>query len=86
MCLRAGIPLPCWIRYLIENSIRSVALGRKNYLFAGSHQAAQHAAVIYSLLATCKINDVEPFHWLKHTLEVIPDYPVNQLDKLLPRK
>ena len=71
---------------LIENSIRPVALGRKNYLFAGSHQAAQQAAIMYSLLATCKINDVEPFHWLKHTLEVIPDYPVNQLDKLLPRK
>jgi len=69
---------------LIENSIRPVALGRKNYLFAGSHNAAQQAAIIYSLLATCKINQVEPFSWLKHTLEVIPDYPANQLDKLLP--
>ena len=76
----------CIDNNLIENSIRPVALGRKNYLFAGSHQAAQQAAIMYSLLATCKINDVEPFHWLKHTLEVIPDYPVNQLDKLLPRK
>lgn len=46
---------------LIENSIRPVALGRKNYLFAGSHEAAQNAAVIYSLLATCKINNIEPF-------------------------
>jgi len=71
---------------LIENSIRPVALGRKNYLFAGSHQAARQAAIIYSFLATCKINNVEPFHWLKHTLEVIPDYPVNQLDQLLPQK
>ena len=71
---------------LIENSIRPVALGRKNYLFAGSHQAAQHAALIYSLLATCKINDVEPFQWLKNTLEVIPDYPANQLENLLPVK
>jgi transposase len=71
---------------LIENSIRPVALGRKNYLFAGSHQAARNAAMIYSFLATCKINDVEPFHWLKHTLEVIPDHPVNQLESLLPRK
>lgn len=69
---------------LIENSIRPVALGRKNYLFAGSHNAAQQAAIIYSLLATCKINNVEPFKWLKNTLEVIPDYPANQLDKLLP--
>lgn len=69
---------------LIENSIRPVALGRKNYLFAGSHNAAQQAAIIYSLLATCKINNVEPFNWLKNTLDVIPDYPANQLDKLLP--
>ncbi len=69
---------------LIENSIRPVALGRKNYLFAGSHHAAQQAAIIYSLLATCKINNVEPFGWLKHVLDIIPDYPANQLYKLLP--
>jgi hypothetical protein len=69
---------------LIENSIRPVALGRKNYLFAGSHHAAQQAAIMYSLLATCKINNVEPFAWLKHVLNDIPDYPANQLHKLLP--
>ncbi len=51
---------------LIENSIRSVALGRKNYLFAGSHHVAQQAAIIYSLPASCKINSVEPFKWLRH--------------------
>lgn len=69
---------------LIENSIRKVALGRKNYLFAGSHEAAQQAAVIYSLLGTCKINGIEPFEYLTKTLSVIPDYPANQLHKLLP--
>ena len=69
---------------LIENSIRPVALGRKNYLFAGSHDGAMNAAVIYSLLATCKIRDVEPYQWLKNLLEVVPDYPANQLEKLLP--
>jgi transposase len=71
---------------LIENSIRPVALGRKNYLFAGSHDAAQNAAMIYSFLATCKINNIEPFAWLKETLSIIPDYPANQLHKLLPRQ
>jgi hypothetical protein len=71
---------------LIENSIRPVALGRKNYLFAGSHEAAQQAAVIYSLLGTCKINNVEPFAYLTKILSVIPDYPVNQLHNLLPGK
>ncbi len=69
---------------LIENSIRPVTLGRKNYLFAGSHEAAQQAAVIYSLLATCKINNVEPMAWLTNTLAVISDYPGNKLHTLLP--
>jgi transposase len=69
---------------MVENSIRPVALGRKNYLFAGSHDAARQAAMLYSLLATCKINNVEPFSWLKQTLQVIPDHPANKLYKLLP--
>jgi hypothetical protein len=45
---------------LIENSIRPVALGRRNYLFTGSHEAAQRAAMMYSFLARCKINNIEP--------------------------
>jgi transposase len=69
---------------LIENSIRPVALGRKNYLFAGSHDAAQQAAILYSLLAICKQNNVEPYAWLQHTLSIIQDYPANQLLNLLP--
>ena len=69
---------------LIENSIRPVALGRKNYLFAGSHEAAQQAAVVYSLLGTCKINGIEPFSYLTKILTVLPDYPANQLHILLP--
>ncbi len=48
----------------IENAIRPLALGRKNYLFAGSHSAAQKAAMMYSFFATCKINDVNPLEWL----------------------
>jgi transposase len=69
---------------LIENSIRPVALGRKNYLFAGSHEAAQQAAVIYSLLGTCKINNIEPFSYLTKTLSVIPNHLASQLHTLLP--
>lgn len=71
---------------LVENSIRPVAVGRKNYLFAGSHDAAQRAAMIYSLLGTCKKNGIEPFEWLKNTLSVLPDYKANQLHLLLPIK
>jgi len=69
---------------LIENSIRPVALGRKNYLFAGSHEAAQQAAVIYSILATCKLHGVEPFAYLTKILSTIPDLSANQLHTLLP--
>lgn len=69
---------------LIENTIRPVALGRKNYLFAGSHNGAKNAAIIYSLLATCKLNDIEPFEWLKQTLETLPDCPDNKLHTLIP--
>ncbi|MFW6371461.1 MAG: IS66 family transposase [Bacteroidota bacterium] len=71
---------------LIENSIRPLAIGRKNYLFAGSHDAAHNAAIIYSLLGTCKINDIEPYQWLKNTLDRIPNHPQENLHELLPVK
>lgn len=69
---------------LVENSIRPVAIGRKNYLFAGSHEAAQRAAIIYSLIATCKKNDVDPSEWLTDVLSRIQDHPINKIDELLP--
>lgn len=71
---------------LAENAIRPIALGRKNYLFAGSQRGAQRAAMFYSFFGTCKKNDVNPFDWLKKVLEVIPEYKVNQLTDLLPQK
>jgi transposase len=69
---------------LIENSIRPVALGRKNYLFAGSHEGAQRAAIMYSFLGTCKINNIEPFEWLSTVLKRIPDHSIQHLEELLP--
>jgi len=51
--------------------IKLVALGRKNYLFAGSHDAVQRAAIIYTFLANCKKQDVSPDQWLKYVLENI---------------
>ncbi|MBL0341666.1 MAG: transposase [Bacteroidetes bacterium] len=51
---------------LVENSIRPIAIGRKNYLFAGSHISAQRAAMIYSLLGTCKLKGINPYEWLKN--------------------
>lgn len=69
---------------LVENSIRPIAIGRKNYLFAGSHDAAERAAMIYSLLGTCKLKGVEPFEWLKNVFEVLPDWKANRIEELLP--
>lgn len=69
---------------LVENAIRPVALGRKNYLFAGSHDSAQRAAMLYSFMATCKLRKVEPLRWLTKTLSLLPDYKVTRLGELLP--
>jgi transposase len=69
----------------IENQIRPIALGRKNYLFAGSHESAQRIAMIYSLLGTCKANGVDPLKWLTNVFEQIPNRTVNDLSSLLPQ-
>jgi transposase len=68
----------------VERCIRPVAVGRKNYLFAGSHEAAQRSAMLYSLLGTCKLHGINPFHWLKNVLAIIPTYPINRIQDLLP--
>lgn len=69
---------------LVENAIRPVAIGRKNYMFAGSHNGARRAAMLYSFLGTCKINKVNPFEWLQDILRRMPSHPVNRLEELLP--
>lgn len=69
---------------LIENAIRPLALGRKNYLFAGSHQAAQNAAMLYSFFGTCKMQNINPRKWLTNTLRRIPDHNIQKLEELLP--
>jgi transposase len=61
---------------LVENSIRPLALGRKNYLFAGSHDAAKDIAMHYSFFGTCKKNDIDPLKWLI--------YVINNIDRTLP--
>ncbi len=71
---------------LVENSIRPLALGRKNYLFAGSHDAAQRIAMMYSFFASCKKQQVNPYQWLKAVLERLPDCSINQIEELLPGK
>jgi hypothetical protein len=67
-----------------ERALRVVALGRKNYLFAGSDAGGERAAAIYSLIGTAKLNDIDPEAYLRDVLERIADYPVNRIDDLLP--
>ena len=70
---------------LVENAIRPIALGRKNYLFAGSHEAAQRSAMIYSFFAICKKHEVNPFQWIKYTLENIMSINHKNLKDLYPQ-
>jgi transposase len=68
----------------IENAIRPIALGKKNWLFAGSERAGKRAAAIQSLLATAKRNGIEPQAWLKDVIEKLPTWPNSRIDELLP--
>jgi transposase len=68
----------------IENSIRPIALGKKNWLFAGSERAGRRAAVIQTLLGTAKLNGLDPAAWLTDTLEKLPTWPNSRIDELLP--
>src|ERR1700677_2414402 len=67
-----------------ERALRTVALGRKNYLFAGSDAGGERAAAIYSLLGSAKLNGIDPELYLRHVLERIADHPINRIAELLP--
>jgi len=70
---------------LVENSIRPLALGRKNYLFAGSHDAAKDIAMFYSFFASCTKNNVDPQKWLNYVIQNINENKASQLKNLLPQ-
>jgi transposase len=69
----------------VENSIRPIAVGRKNYLFAGSHEAAKRSAMLYSLLGTCKLHSINPMIWLTDILKRINSHHINHIQDLLPQ-
>ena len=69
----------------IENAVRPIALGRKNWLFVGSELAGQRAAAIMSLVATAKANGVDPFAYFKDTLTRLPTHKNKDIDELLPQ-
>src|SRR5271170_5274660 len=67
-----------------ERALRAVALGRKNWLFAGSDDGGERAAAIYTLIGTAKLNDIDPQAYLSYVLDRIAEHPINKIDELLP--
>lgn len=67
-----------------ERAIRPLALGRKNYLFAGSDSGGRRAAILYTLIQTAVLNGLDPEAYLRDVLHRIADHPINRIDDLLP--
>jgi transposase len=74
----------CLSNNAAERALRGIALGRKSWLFAGSDRGGERAAVMYSLIVTAKMNDIDPQAWLADVLARIADHPASRLDDLLP--
>jgi transposase len=69
---------------IAERSVRGIGVGRKNYLFLGSDSGGERAAIIYSLIETCKLNHIDPQRYPHYVLERIADHPINRIAELLP--
>src|SRR6266481_2401962 len=74
----------CLTNNAAERALRCVAVGRRNWTFCGSDRGGERAAAIYTLIATAKLNDIDPEAWLADVLRRINDHPVSKLDELLP--
>ena len=74
----------CLTNNAAERALRCVAVGRRNWTFCGSDRGGERAAAIYSLIATAKLNDIDPEAWLADVLRRINDHPASKLDELLP--
>lgn len=74
----------CLSNNAAERALRGVAIGRRNWTFAGSDAGGNRAAAVYTLIETCKMNDVDPQAWLADVLARLPDYPINRVADLLP--
>ncbi|MGH7073020.1 MAG: IS66 family transposase, partial [Stellaceae bacterium] len=74
----------CLSNNAAERAVRGIALGRKSWLFCGSDRGGERAAVMYSLIVTAKMNDIDPQAWLADVLARIAEYPAHKLDELLP--
>jgi transposase len=67
-----------------EAKVRALAIGRGNWTFCGSDAGGHRAAAVYTLVETCKLNDVDPQAWLAYVLAKLPDHPAKRIDELLP--
>jgi len=74
----------CLTNNAAERALRGLALGRKAWLFAGSDRGGGRAALLYGLIVTAKLNDIDPQAWLADVLARIAGHPVGRLDELLP--
>ena len=74
----------CLTNNAAERALRGIALGRKSWLFAGSDRGGERAALMYTLIVTAKMNDVDPQAWLADVLARIADHPARRLHELLP--
>jgi len=93
LCRSSTRYMPGWCGYARRSSdarhsprllIRGAAVGKKNYLFFGSDAGGQHAAVIYGLIETCKLNHIDPQRYLEYVLERIADHRISDIEELLP--
>jgi transposase len=74
----------CLSNNAAERALRGIALGRKSWLFCGSDRGGQRAAILYSLIVSAKLNDIDPQAWLAHVLARLPAYSAHRIDDLLP--
>ena len=74
----------CLTNNAAERALRGIALGRKSWLFAGSDRGGQRAAIMYSLIVTAKLNDIDPQAWLADVLARIAEHPAHKIDELMP--
>ena len=74
----------CLSNNAAERALRGIAVGRRNWTFAGSDVGGQRAAVMYTLIETCRLNDVDPRAWLADVIARLPGHPAKRLDELMP--
>jgi len=81
---RAGFDSSTAVNNAAERELRAIAVGRRNWTFAGSDEGGRRAAALYTLTAFAKPNDVDPQAWLADMLARLPDHPAKRIHELLP--